>query len=408
MLKADQLHDTTVTHEKGLVGSVMDYAPINIAPKGVKQGDYFSTTIGPYDYWAIEYAYASIDGDETAGLKKIASRAPESDLTFATDEDAAENDDPYVNTWDLGSDPCKFAEDRIALAIDLLKTLDEQVVSDGEGWARNRRAFSTLLQQWGNGATLASQFIGGQSVYRDHRGDKNAHDPIVPVPGDKQRECLKFLTDNILSDKSFEFSPEMLRHLAREYWRDWGSGHGGTGDFPVLNRILDIQRIVLSHCLNGNTLGRIQNQGLQADPNTNPLRMEELFRALTDGIFSDLNVPPVPADAKDPKAARTLKLSTIRRNLQRDYLRRLGGLLVSGGGRAASASDAYAFISFGGSVPADARSLARLHMQQIGDRITAVLAQGDLTIDDTTRAHLEESRAKITKVLDAPITTTEP
>jgi hypothetical protein len=409
MLKADQLHDTAITHEKGLAGSVMDYIPINIAPKGVKQGDYFSTTIGPYDYWAIEYAYRSIDGNEAEGLKKLASRAPESDLAFATDEDARENDDPYVNTWDLGSDPCKFAEDRIALATDLLKTLDDEVVADGEGWARNRRAFATLLQQWGNGATLAVQFVGGQSVYRDHRGDKDAHDPLVPVPGAKQRQCLNFLTENILNDKSFQFSPAMLRHLSNEHWRDWGSQHGGRSDFPLLGRILDIQRIVLGHCLDGTTLTRIQNQELQADANTDPLRMEEVFRALTDGVFSDLNVPPIPADAKDPKPARTLRLSTIRRNLQREYLRRLGGLMVSGGGRASSAGDAFGFISFNSSsAPADARSLARLHLKEIADRIGKTLAEPDLTIDDTTRAHLDESRAKILKVLDASLTTIEP
>ena len=57
MLTADQLNDTAITHVKGLVGSVMEYSPINIAPKGKKQGDYYTTTIGPYDYWAIEYAY---------------------------------------------------------------------------------------------------------------------------------------------------------------------------------------------------------------------------------------------------------------------------------------------------------------------------------------------------------------
>ena len=74
MLSADQLHDTTITRTKGLVGSVMDYNPINIAPKGKKQGDYYTTTIGPYDYWAIEYAYKPMDGDEAAELKKIASR----------------------------------------------------------------------------------------------------------------------------------------------------------------------------------------------------------------------------------------------------------------------------------------------------------------------------------------------
>ncbi len=57
MLDADQLHDTSVTRKKGNTGSVMDYTPINLAPKGQEQGDYFTTTIGPYDYWAIEYAY---------------------------------------------------------------------------------------------------------------------------------------------------------------------------------------------------------------------------------------------------------------------------------------------------------------------------------------------------------------
>ncbi|MBI3838426.1 MAG: zinc-dependent metalloprotease, partial [Planctomycetia bacterium] len=46
-----------ITRKKGMTGSVMDYAPANFAPKGEKQGDYFSDTIGPYDYWAIEYAY---------------------------------------------------------------------------------------------------------------------------------------------------------------------------------------------------------------------------------------------------------------------------------------------------------------------------------------------------------------
>ena len=55
----------------------MDYTPVNLAPKGVKQGDYFTTTLGPYDYWAIEYAYKPLGGGtegESTELKKIASR----------------------------------------------------------------------------------------------------------------------------------------------------------------------------------------------------------------------------------------------------------------------------------------------------------------------------------------------
>ena len=51
----------------GLTGSVMDYAPANIVPKGVKQGDYYSTTIGPYDMWAIEYGYKPLAGGTPEG-----------------------------------------------------------------------------------------------------------------------------------------------------------------------------------------------------------------------------------------------------------------------------------------------------------------------------------------------------
>ncbi len=270
MLKNDQLHDTAITREKGLVGSVMDYSPVNLAPKGVKQGDYYTTTLGPYDYWAIEYAYTVVDGNEEAELKKIAARAPEGDLVYATDEDAALNNDPYVNRYDLGADPCQFARERIALAKDLLKDLDETVVNDGESWVRTRRAFSTLLSQWGDGAHLASQYIAGQSVSRDHKGDKDARDPVIPVPGDKQRECLTFLVDEILSDKAFEFSPELLRRLGTERWYDW-TGSTSEVDYPVLERILDIQRIALSHCLSADTLSRLQNQELQTDPDAKPL-----------------------------------------------------------------------------------------------------------------------------------------
>src|SRR5262249_6725621 len=62
MLKNEDLHDIGITRKVGLVGSVMDYSPANIAPRGTQQGDYFTTTIGPYDYWAIEYAYKPLSG----------------------------------------------------------------------------------------------------------------------------------------------------------------------------------------------------------------------------------------------------------------------------------------------------------------------------------------------------------
>jgi len=401
MLTADQLNDTTITHAKGLVGSVMDYSPINIAPKGKKQGDFYSTTIGPYDYWAIEYAYKPVEGDEATELKKIAARAPEHDLVYATDEDSFLNDDPYVNRWDLGSDPCEFAKARIALASDLLKDLDARVVKDGDSWTRTRRAFGILLDQWGDGATLASQYVGGQSVSRDHKADKDARDPIVPVAGAKQRDCLKFLSDSILSDKAFQFSPALLRRLGTDRWMHWGADgfFGSTVDISVLERILGIQKIVLGHCLSPATLARIENQQLQAEPRSEPLRLDEVFRSLTDGIWSDLDHLPGPTGDKNGKFA----VSTIRRNLQRQHLRRLSNIVL--GSSSSSYGDMYSYVIFLGggnrSMPADARALARLHLKEINSRISKVLETSNLTIDDTSRAHLDESRHRIAKVLEA-------
>ena len=38
----------------------MDYNAWNIALAKEKQGEYVMSTLGPYDYWAIEYAYKPI------------------------------------------------------------------------------------------------------------------------------------------------------------------------------------------------------------------------------------------------------------------------------------------------------------------------------------------------------------
>lgn len=397
MLPYEQINDTSITRSKGMTGSVMDYNPINIAPQGQKQGDYASTTIGPYDYWAIEYAYKPIDGDETAELTKIAARSPEPELTFATDENMYNDDDPLVNVYDIGADPMQFGQDRMALAADLLKNLDQRVVKDGESWARLRSAFSVLLSQYGNATYMAANFIGGQFVSRDFKGGQGSRDPVVPVPGDKQREALEFLTEHILSDKAFQFSPALLRRLTTEYWYHWGSDSFGSGgvDYPIYTRILALQRIVLNQCFSPRILSRIQNQELQADPKSKPLKLEEIFTTLTEGIWSELN-------------GNATCYSTVRRNLQREHLRRLMTMVV--GNRRSSLEDVYGYViilSGSGTVPADAKSLARMHLADIGARIGKVLENKSGLLDDATRAHLIECQQRIHKILDSSYTASE-
>src|SRR5262249_11298631 len=162
--------------------------------------------------------------------------------------------------WDLGSDPMKFAQDRILLAEELLKNLSDKAVDNGEGFQRARQAFGILLGQYGNGAHLVANYIGGEDMPRDHRGDPSGRDPFVPVKGDKQREALKFLQEHILSDRSFQFSPALLRKLAADRWLHWGNERGVMQpvDYPIHDRVLRIQRVALEQLLDPAVLARVQ------------------------------------------------------------------------------------------------------------------------------------------------------
>jgi hypothetical protein len=395
MLKNDQLNDLNITRKQGLTGSVMDYTATNIAPKGVKQGDYFTTTIGPYDYWAIEYAYRPLTGGtegEYEKLQEIAKKCAERGLDYATDEDLYSGSDPLVNAWDLGSDPMRFAQDRILLAEELLKNLSDKAVDNGEGYQRTRQAFGILLGQYGNGAHLVSNYIGGEHMHRDHRGDPGGRDPFVPVKGDKQREALKFLQDHILSDKSFQFSPQLLRRLAADRWSHWGNDRAVMQpvDYPVYDRVLNVQRVALGQLLDPAVLSRVQNNALKADKDDKPLTVAEIFRGLTDGIWK--------MELAEKEGKKSLASSVVRRNLQREYVKELSAIVVGTRGRSA--------------MPPDARSLARMHLRDIAKRIDKVLeAQGDdanPTLDDTTRAHLEECKERIAKTLGASVQVNEP
>ena len=137
----------------------------------------------------------------------------------------------------------------------------------------------------------------------------------------------------------------------------------------MLERILGIQKIVLGHCLSAATLARLAKPAAPVDPGSDPLRMEEVFRSLTDGIWSDLDKLPAAADAKDQDGQA--RLSTIRRNLQREYLAQAEQ--HGAGHRSSSLGDSFSYIVFIGggntAVPADARALARLHLKEIGSRL---------------------------------------
>jgi hypothetical protein len=196
---AAELGDAAQTAKHGLVGSVMDYNPINLAAPGEPQGEFFASVPGPYDLWAIEYGYAEIEGSNVEGaLAAIAARSPEPGLDFGTDEDLIVGD-ALCQVWDLGADPLDFAEQQIALAEAGLAKLREKGAKDGEGYHRYSRWYAMFARHYRRSYEDLGRFLGGWTLNRDLVGQEGGRPPIEPIDVVMQQRALDLLCDRGLA-----------------------------------------------------------------------------------------------------------------------------------------------------------------------------------------------------------------
>ncbi|HNB46622.1 MAG TPA: zinc-dependent metalloprotease, partial [Burkholderiaceae bacterium] len=157
-----QVADPEFGKAHALTGSVMEYAPINLARPGQPEAVPFQTTLGPYDYWAIEYAYKPIAAaDEAAELARIAARSAEPELAYGTDEDNYLGIDPESLHFDLGDDPVAFASRRFDIARDLFARLDQRPLAGARDYGLLRRVVGFALRDVGRAAGVLARQIGG-------------------------------------------------------------------------------------------------------------------------------------------------------------------------------------------------------------------------------------------------------
>jgi hypothetical protein len=210
-----QLADPEFTKVNGLTGSIMDYVPFNIALKSEPQGAYYGTTIGPYDYWAVEYAYKEFSpAEEKEGLAAIANRSAEPYLAYATDDEISgdgDGMDPDVNQRDLGNDPIAFAKRRLQLTRELWETAQSQTLPVGTSYSVQRRRVDTGMTLMEQAMSFIAKNIGGVTYLRDHAGTGRAN--YTPIPAQRQRDAMQFIADTAFRDDVFTFPAEFMNRL---------------------------------------------------------------------------------------------------------------------------------------------------------------------------------------------------
>lgn len=386
LYSVDELHDQSKTSKTGLSASVMDYNPVNLAPKGVEQGDYYSTTIGPYDYWAIEYGYkpTAKGQSEEELLKAIASRSGEPQLAYATDEDTRSIDpDPHSIRFDFSNDLVKYAQQQADLVAELMPGVAEQMTEEGDGYQKARRAFGVLLSAHGQAMYAMSRYIGGIYVSRSHKGDANAAAPFEPVDAEKQREAMQLLGEQVFNDKPFQIDPALYNKLMSSRWNHWGTDIVDRSDYPVHETILMWQDRILSKVMSSLTLRRLHDAELKTPADTDAYTTAELLGELTSNIFDNLS--SLGADGAT-YTNRKPAISSLDRNLQRTYLRRLATLALGET-----------------SAPEDCQAIASSQLRDLKGELDVAINK---KLDGYTAAHLRDSKALIEKVLEARIMTT--
>jgi hypothetical protein len=369
-----QLEDPEFTKQHGISGSVMEYNAYNIAERGQNQGAFSMSTLGPYDYWAIEYAYKPIAPEqEGAELKTIAARSVEPELAYSTDIDANESIDPEANTSDLGQDTLAFAEKRLRLARELWDRWQDKPLKAGESYAILRRNMSRGLYQVEQASAMAAKYVGGVTVLRDYAGSPRA--PLSPVPAEKQRAALNLVAKGLFSTESFKFKPEFMRRLVvDEFDRSDALGvDGGFGstDYSLTSQVLKVQEDILDQLLSQGVATRIIDADLKLDDPKKGFSLAELYETLTNVIWSELKA------GKD--------INSLRRNLQREHLTRLAGALI----RPASG------------MPADARALMRQNARELLAQLKNAVKRS--AISREAKAHLAESANTLAEALKAPM-----
>jgi hypothetical protein len=179
-------------------------------------------------------------------------------------------------------------------------------------------------------------------------------------------------------------------YLAPTRWSHWGTSPTSRKDFPIHEYISMWQDRALSQLLSSVTLERMHDTELKIAPNKDAFTTAELIERLTDAVFAEVDTM-AKDEKKDAKYTnRQPAVSSLRRNLQRIYLRRLANMAM---GRSAA--------------PEDCQTVAYVELSELKSNIDDLLA-GDMVLDTYTKAHLMESSDRIEKVLDAQLSLSSP
>jgi hypothetical protein len=375
MYPFEKIRDKEWVHKMGHAPSIMDYSRFNYVAQpedGIAVEDLIPR-IGPYDTWATMWGYTPIPGAKTPDAEKptLNKWAKEQDdkpwLRFSTAN--ANGADPGEETEAVGDADAVKAT---ALGVKNLQRVTKMLMSataykEGETYEQLAELYGRVLSQWSTEMTHVAGIVGGFNSQEKVIGQEGRIFNLIPK--EKQKEAVKFLSDNAFTTPSWMIDEEILRRIE---------------PVGVIDRIHTAQDRVLTQLLNSARFARLMEQeALDGNLAYSPV---EFLASVRKGIWKELDAPAV-------------KVDPYRRELQRSYLKAVDSK-INAVERAAIVMPAQlpeGFVMPRVITSGDEKPMYRAELRALTASIGAALAK---TTDHETKAHLEASRDEIAKILD--------
>ena len=276
--------------------------------------------------------------------------------------------DPGDHSEAVGdADPVKATGWGLKSIKQIVPLLVPATVRPGEDFDDLSELYGRLIGQWATELAHVADVVGSADAQEKYAGQDGAR--YTPLPKARQKEAVRFLNENAFATPTYFLQPDILGRIEVE---------------GALARINAAQRRVMNQLLNDRRLERLMEFEALGKPGT-AYSMAEMAADLRAGVWSELASPNVRIDA-------------YRRGLQRTYLELVEGKINPVAPTLPPGLPPQFAAQFRpGRTTSDIRSVFRAELRSLDGEAARAMSKAT---DRTTRAHLEDVRAWVKRVLE--------
>jgi len=375
MYPVDSVRSKTWVAKMGHTPTLMDYARYNYVAQpedGIALDDLIPK-VGPYDKYAVMWGYSPIPGAKSPEAEKptLDKWARMQDTIpwyrFANDGGAG-GADPGEQSEAIGdADAVKATTLGIKNLKRVMAMLEAATAwKEGDTFDNLEELYGRTVGQWATEMGHVARIIGAE--YKQEKMVGQSGPVWRNVEPKRQKDALQFLLDNAYTTPTWLLDESILRKLE-------ASGS--------LNRVGNAQARSLSSVVSNDRLARMIELEALAKNKSDVYPVADMLADLRKGLWKEIDAG-APIDA-------------FRRRLQRLYLEAMAAKInppaaPAGAGGGGGGPGAAAPVS-----TADFRPILKSEMRALDADLASAIAK---TSDRMSRAHLEDARDQIRKMLD--------